>query len=348
MPERNAVRTITIGFAITALFAAVGSGQVPADQGVDRVFHFTYTEKAQDLQEIVNLTRTLADIQRISVDVAQRAVALRASAPQVALADWLFGELDKPANPSAQKTAVYDYRAPDGATSAVRVLYLTHDETQQDLQEIVNLIRTTSDTQRMFAYSPRRAIALLGPPGQVALDEWMFNELNKPASPQTQKAAAYEYLDPRGGADAVRVLYTTHGQSPQNIQEMVNLIRTIADVQRMFPYAAQGAIALRGNAAQVALVEWLFHELDTPDRQAQNPAAYEYRLPSGVIDAVRVYYLTHAGTQQDIQAIASAVRTTASVQRIFPYGAQKALAMRGTDTQIAAAGRLIQELDKPK
>ena len=129
---------------------------------------------------------------------------------------------------------------------------------------------------------------------------------------------------------------------------MVNLIRTIADVQRMFPYAAQGAIALRGNAAQVALVEWLFHELDTPDRQAQNPAAYEYRLPSGVIDAVRVYYLTHAGTQQDIQAIASAVRTTASVQRIFPYGAQKALAMRGTDTQIAAAGRLIQELDKPK
>ena len=340
------MRTKITGFAITALCAAVASGQAPADQGVDRVFHFTYTEKAQDLQEIVNLTRTLADIQRISVDVAQRAVALRASAPQVALADWLFGELDK-LIPPAQKAAAYEYRDPRNGLEAVRVLYLTHDQTDIQLQEIVNLIRTLADIQRMFAYSPRRAIALRGAPAQVALVEWLVNELDRPANPPAQKAAAYEYPDPRSGIDAVRVLYTTHGQTPQNIQEMVNLIRTISDVQRMFAYPEQGSIALRGNAAQVALVEWLFHELDAPDPQAQNPAAYQYRLPSGGVEAVRVFYLTHAGTPQDVQVIANAVRATANVQRVFAYSPQKSLALRGTDTQIAAAWRLIQELDKP-
>jgi hypothetical protein len=116
MPERSAVRTKIIGFAVTALFAAVASGQGPADT-------------------------------------------------------------------PAQKMAAYELQAPDRGADAVRVFYLTHDETPQDMQEIVNLIRTEADIQRMFPYAARRAIALRGTPDQIALAEWLFNELDKPANP---------------------------------------------------------------------------------------------------------------------------------------------------------------------
>jgi hypothetical protein len=115
----------------------------------------------------------------------------------------------------------------------------------------------------------------------------------------------------------------------------------------MFAYSEQGSIALRGNAAQVALAEWLFHELNAPAPPTANPAAYAYSLPSGTTDAVRVFRLAHAGTRQDVQAILNAIRTTTNLQRGFACNSQKALALRGTDAQIAAAGRIVQELDKP-
>jgi hypothetical protein len=60
------------------------------------------------------------------------------------------------------------------------------------------------------------------------------------------------------------VYYFTHGETQQDLQEIINLIRTTADTQRIFPYAARSAIALRGSAAQIALAEWLIQKLDKP------------------------------------------------------------------------------------
>ena len=85
-----------------------------------------------------------------------------------------------------------------------------------------------------------------------------------PAVTSAQNKAAYEGKAPDGGADLVRLFYLTHDETPTDTQEIVNLIRATADIQRIFPYAARRAIALRGNAAQIALAEWLFHQLGAP------------------------------------------------------------------------------------
>jgi hypothetical protein len=281
------VRTKTIGFAIAALAAAVASGQGPAiqaqnkaayegrapDGGADavRVFYLTHDETPTDTQEIVNLIRANADIQRIVPYAARRAIALRGTPAQIALAEWLFSQVDKPVDPQTAKATAYEYPEPGGGVDAVRVFYLTHGETRQNTQEIINLIRTTADIQRIVPYAARRAIALRGTPAQIALAEWLIGELDKAGTPQANTTDAYEHPAPSGGGDAVRLFFFTRDYTPEDLQEMTNLIRTTADIQRTYPYAARGVIALRGNAAQVALAEWLFHQLGAPAGEQIRP-----------------------------------------------------------------------------
>src|SRR5206468_1701589 len=52
--------------------------------------------------------------------------------------------------------------------------------------------------------------------------------------------------------------------TPQELQEIVNAVRSVADIQRFFPYNAQNAIIAKGSADQVALAEKLLHDLDKP------------------------------------------------------------------------------------
>jgi hypothetical protein len=114
----------------------------------------------------------------------------------------------------------------------------------------------------------------------------------------------------------------------------------------VFPYNAQRTLALRGTADQIRLAEWLCHGVDKPVGGQAPPQPVEYRLPGGN-EVVRVFYLTQTASPQRLQEIVNTVRTTTKLQRVFPCGTQKALAVRGTDNQIAAAERLVQELDKP-
>ncbi len=65
-------------------------------------------------------------------------------------------------------------------------------------------------------------------------------------------------------------------------------------------------------------------------------------------EVMKVFYLTNATSVQEIQEIASAVRTVADIRRVFPYIAQKVLVVRGTTDQIALTEQLLRDLDKPK
>jgi hypothetical protein len=62
----------------------------------------------------------------------------------------------------------------------------------------------------------------------------------------------------------------------------------------------------------------------------------------------RVFYLSNADTTQDLQQIATAVRTSTSIQRLFTNNVRKAIAARGTAEQIASAERLIAQIDRAR
>ena len=61
-----------------------------------------------------------------------------------------------------------------------------------------------------------------------------------------------------------RVFYLSNVNTAQELQEIVNAVRSVADIQRFFPYNSQNAIIAKGSADQVALAEKILHDLDKP------------------------------------------------------------------------------------
>ena len=61
-----------------------------------------------------------------------------------------------------------------------------------------------------------------------------------------------------------QTFYLTNVSSPQEIQEIVNAVRSIAELQRVVAFTSQNAIIVRGEADQVALASKMIHDLDKP------------------------------------------------------------------------------------
>lgn len=254
------MRAKTSGFMIAALFASVACAQAPAEQSVDRVLHFTHTRTVQDLQEIATLIRSMTDIRQVSANPEQKGIALRGAAGQIALAEWLVSELDKPADPRPTDFSIHEYRPAGSNDDVVRVFYLTHAEKTQDLQEIATLIRSIAEIRRLFTYNAPRALALRGTSDQMKLAEWLCNELNKPANRQTEGSAAHEYQLSASRDEVVRVYYLTHIKTAQELQEIATLVRSQAAIRWVLTYNAPRAMALRGTADQMALAERLIKQ----------------------------------------------------------------------------------------
>jgi hypothetical protein len=85
----------------------------------------------------------------------------------------------------------------------VRVFYVMHAETPREIQELATTVRSISGIFRLFTYSASRAMALRGTADQMAIAEWLFNDLDK----QRQNPGAHEYRLASGGDDIVRVFY---------------------------------------------------------------------------------------------------------------------------------------------
>jgi general secretion pathway protein D len=61
-----------------------------------------------------------------------------------------------------------------------------------------------------------------------------------------------------------RVFYLANVIAPQEIQEIVTVVRSVVDLQRVFPYSGQCAIVARGEADKIALAEKVIQDLDKP------------------------------------------------------------------------------------
>src|SRR5437016_1862075 len=93
------MRAASIALVFVVLCASGALGQTPIDQPSDRVFYFTHTETEQGIQEISTLIRGIGDIRQVSTDTAKRSLTVHGNAAQIALAEWLFNEMDQAAEP---------------------------------------------------------------------------------------------------------------------------------------------------------------------------------------------------------------------------------------------------------
>jgi hypothetical protein len=67
----------------------------------------------------------------------------------------------------------------------------------------------------------------------------------------------------------------------------------------------KGTVAVEGTAGQIAMADWLVHQMDLP---AIGPLSgvHEYRPTAGGDDVVRVFYVNHAARPQELQEIVTA------------------------------------------
>ncbi len=333
-------------FAITAVSAAVLCGQTPAQQDQDRVFDFVNTAGAQQVQEIATVVRSIGDIRQLTVDATERTMSVQGTPDQIALAGWLLEQLDQPRNQqasSSRSSAVLEYRMLDaGDDNVVRVFYAPYAKTVQELQEVTVVVRATADIRRMFAYNGGKVVAARATAGQIALAAWLFDELGTPADPSP---ASPEYRVAGGNDDVARVLRAPHTKTVRDFMELVTAVRSVADLRRTFTYSRPREIALRGAADRVALAAWLVNELDGSG--AHGAVSEEYQIADARGEGiVQVFYLPAATTVDDFQRTAAFVRITADIRLAFTYSPARALALRGSATQIAYAAELIAERTK--
>src|SRR5215469_10310379 len=85
------MRTMLTLFPFLALFVSVTSGQT-----TNRVLQFAHTEGKQNIGQISTAIRTVADIKDAQADFAKKTLALNGTPDQLALAEWVFTQLDQP------------------------------------------------------------------------------------------------------------------------------------------------------------------------------------------------------------------------------------------------------------
>ena len=301
--------------------------------GVDGSFHFTSPQTPQSLQEAATILRTVADIPQVSLDASSATLTFHGPADKVAAGQWMLGELDRPGG----ETAMHEY--PMASGEVARVNFLTNVPNAQPMQEVLTVLRTVADLQKVFNFTSRQAIVLRGSEGTVAFSEWIVDQLNLPAQ-QKPDATAREYtLTTNARSEsAARVNYLTNVTTIRGIQEILSTLRTVGEIHKIFNYTNQRALILRGNDTDIARAEWLIQNLDQQSGQ-QAVGTHVFNAPTGD-DVTRIFYVANA-TPQGLQTAVTNIRAEAKVKRVFSTTAPPAVVVRGTSDQVEAAAQII-------
>ena len=333
--------TKALAFTVSAICVIAAYGQNNLDQPVARTLRFAEGDSPDAIQEIAVVIRATAELRHVSSDIEQRTLSAQGTGDQIALAEWLFNELEKPTQ-LRQATVAHEYRHPSASDDIVRVFYLAHAPTPHDVQELATVVRSMADIRLAFTYNPQKAIIFRTSAETLDLAEWLVKELDKPVE-HRQHLKQSSYGTPVKPDELVRVFYLANTEHVHDLQEIATAVRSIASIRRVFTYNNLRAVTVRAPADQVAAAEWLFAELDKPSGQATAASGgNEYRT-GGNDDVMRVFRLPQATTVPRLQETAVSVRSQTGLRYVFTYNAPRAVAVRGTAEQVAAAERLVAQ-----
>ena len=156
-------------------------------------------------------------------------------------AQWVYG----------QQAATQSINIAPGSFTS-QPLHFANTDTRQGMQEINNAIMSITSIPAALDLT-QRTLEVRGSADKIELAEWLFNELDRPATAQaSQNPNSTTYTeqlpDGRTLTEVVRVFYFTNSTSPRHIQETANTIRAIADISRPMPiFNERRAIVLRGR-----------------------------------------------------------------------------------------------------
>ncbi len=236
--------------------------------------------------------------------------------------------------------------------TADKTFDFTNKPSAQGLQEIATVLRTVADLQHLSLNSDNATVTVNGNTDQLAMAAWLIHELDQPAQVVPSPTDQYPVtggaeLTPNAGDDVIRVFFLQHTDTPQGMQEMMTILRTVANIQKVFSYSAPHGLVVRGRANEIAFAQYLINAIDVVPGSVTSSAEFHYdspRLPSSV---ARVFYLANVSTPQQTQEILTVLRTVADIQKVFNATGVKALAICASASDLAVSEWIIKSLDIP-
>jgi hypothetical protein len=297
---------------------------------VTGTFRFTTPQIQQSLNEAVTIIRTVAAVPQVSVDAATAVLTFSGPADAVNFAEWILPQIDKVAGDET----LHEYRLPSGDIG--RVNFVSNVQRTQQMQELLTVLRTVADVQKIFNFTSNQAIVLRGPEWEIAFAEWIIDQINQPVRQQPDTTPR-EFMiggpDFRGMGHGARINFVANMKSQLQIQELLTVLRTVGDVMKVFSYTSSPALVLRAGDTDLQRAEWIIQQLDLS--AVQPPGAKAFTAPVGD-DVTRIFYLRNT-TPQWLHSAVTGIHSELNIKKIFSTTSPANIVVRGTTDQIASA-----------
>jgi len=324
------VRIILATLACSVISYTQVSSNAVTGKTVMGTYHFTTQQTAQGWKEAATIVRTVASVPQVSADIPTATLTFDGPAEAVDFAEWLLPQIDK----ATGDEAFHEYGLPSGDVG--RVLFIPDIQTPQAMQELLTILRTVADVQKIFSFTSNHALVLRGPAWQVAFAAWIVDEAN-PGSRQKDPGTSREFTvggpDYRGMGHGARVNFLSNMTSSQQTQELLTVLRTVSDVQKIFSYSTSHALILRADDTDLKRAEWIIQRLDLP--AGQSSGATIFTAPAGD-DVTRIFQLRNS-TPQWTQSAVTGLRSDVKITKVFATTSPANVVVRGTTDQLAAA-----------
>jgi len=325
---------------ITLLFAACVAAQTATQT---QTFDLANKPGTHALEEVTTILRVVGGVTHVSMDRDTSSVKITGTPDELAMSGWIIRNLDQP-SPSPDPFLVAG-KSDDG----IRVFHLTQAgaASPRAVQELLTVIRTVGDIQKIFYYMDHADLVVRGPAAELGLAEFLTSSLDQTPDPQrTAMTMSPEYQYNWGrGTDTVRVYYLAHSAQPQQTQEILTNLRTVLQVQRVFNFTAMEALVLRGSPETVAAAEWMIRSLDVPADARNAPREFTASTLSPGGAMIHVLYPANLRGPALMQTL-TALRTDLNIQEAFLKTTPATLVVRGSADQVTKADQLIQTADK--
>jgi len=287
----------------------------------------------QGAQEMLTVLRTVIDIQKVSITSAPAGLNVQGTPEQVAAADWIIRQLDKPAGwrPSESEQAVPAARefrmapAPRLGNNLLRIFYVS-DPSMLGIQEELTILRTVLDTSKIFQFSPLHALIYRARDADSDDIEWLLRTLETNTT-----SAPYQLL---GGqpSNMLRVFALPGEMKGPDLARIVRDLRMPPySFTKLFQRTTPPTIAVRGAAAQLDQAERVIVAGGVPVAPGSE----------------RTVTLLNAPPANAMKELVTIVRTVVDARNATISPDPASLILQGTPAELDASGWVIHQLDKP-
>ncbi len=259
---------------------------------ISKVLSVPNISAPHELQNVVNIIRVMADITQIDHNQSEHTISLEGTADQIAVAEKLLSVSESLRSSGADKPSsvlVYELNStrqePAKSESLIKVLYLPNFATTVEFQDSVNIFRTTADIRRIVPDPSSHAIWLRGTAEQIAIVERLASVMENLQSSRGQKRSSVFVYELKGSMPepavsekfseetiahmrsticdlttcVIKAFYLPDLSTAQ-LSDVINRVRTTAQITRICPSPSRHLLVVRGTPEQVGLAEKLANE----------------------------------------------------------------------------------------